>query len=58
MESKQSKMLSRSKNMCNKVIEEPETQITTSQENLSIGLQKRRHAINITSNPGYNVKLL
>ena len=58
MESKQSKMLSRTKNMCNKVIEEPETHVTTSQENLSIGLQKRRHAINITSNPGYNVKLL
>lgn len=55
MESKQSKMLNRSKNICNKVIEELETQITTSQENLNIGLQKRRHAINITSNPSYQV---
>lgn len=36
-------------------MEEPESQITTSQENLNIGLQKRRYAINITSNPGYNV---
>jgi len=40
--------------MCQKIGEEDD-EVITSQENLSIDLHRRRHAINITNNPGYRV---
>ncbi|KAG5682220.1 hypothetical protein PVAND_011586 [Polypedilum vanderplanki] len=42
----------RPKSLCQKIGEETD-EVITSQENLFIDLQRRRHAINITSNPGY-----
>jgi hypothetical protein len=53
MESKHSQA-NRPKSMCQKIGEE-EDEVITSQENLSIDLHRRRHAINITNNPGYRV---
>lgn len=54
MESKQTQS-NRPKSVCNKIGEEHEDDLITSQEKLNIGLQRRRHAINITNNPGYHV---
>lgn len=53
MESKHSQA-NRPKSMCQKIGEEDD-EVITSQENLSIDLHRRRHAINITNNPGYRV---
>jgi hypothetical protein len=44
----------RPKNLCQKIGEEPDD-IISSQESLHVDLHKRRHAINITNNPGYRV---
>jgi hypothetical protein len=52
-DSKQSQA-NRPKSLCQKIGEEPDD-IISSQENLHVDLHKRRHAINITSNPGYRV---
>ncbi|XP_070498804.1 uncharacterized protein Rgk2 isoform X2 [Chironomus tepperi] len=51
MESKHSQA-NRPKSMCQKIGEEDD-EVITSQENLSLDLHRRRHAINITNNPGY-----
>lgn len=56
MDSKQSQA-NRPKSLCQKIGEETED-VITSQENLHVDLQRRRHAINITSNPGYRVSLI
>lgn len=53
MDSKQSQA-NRPKSLCKKIGEEPDD-IIASQENLNIDLHRRRHAINITNNPGYRV---
>lgn len=53
MDSKQSQA-NRPKSLCQKIGEES-TDVITSQENLHLDLQRRRHAINITNNPGYRV---
>ena len=53
MESKHSQA-NRPKSMCQKIGEEDD-EVITSQENLSLDLHRRRHAINITNNPGYRV---
>lgn len=53
MDSKQSQA-NRPKSLCKKIGEEGED-VITSQENLHVDLQRRRHAINITNNPGYRV---
>lgn len=56
MESKQSQA-SRPKSLCQKIgEEESDDDEITSQENVSIDLNRRRHAINITDNPGYRVR--
>ena len=54
MESKHSQANNRPKSMCQKIGEEDD-EVITSQENLSVDLHRRRHAINITNNPGYRV---
>ena len=43
--------------MCQKIGEET-GDVITSQEKLNVDLQRRRHAINITNNPGYRVSLI
>lgn len=53
-DSKQSQA-NRPKSICQKVIGEEPDDLISSRENLHIDLQKRRHAINITNNPGYRV---
>lgn len=55
MDSKQSQA-NRPKSLCKKIGEEVED-VITSQENLHVDLQRRRHAINITNNPGYRVSI-
>lgn len=56
MESKQSQAL-RPKSLCQKIGEEEADDVITSKENLHVDLHRRRHAINITNNPGYRVSL-
>lgn len=56
MDSKQSQA-NRPKNLFQKIGEEPDD-VITSQENLNLDLHRRRHAINITNNPGYRVRLM
>jgi hypothetical protein len=46
----------RPKNLCQKIGEENDDDVITSHENLAIDLRRRRHAINITNNPGYRVR--
>lgn len=53
LDSKQSQV-NRPKSLCQKIGEET-NDVITSQENLNVDLHRRRHAINITSNPGYRV---
>jgi hypothetical protein len=53
MDSKQSQA-NRPKSLCQKIGEEADD-IIASQENLNVDLHRRRHAINITNNPGYRV---
>ena len=53
LDSKQSQA-NRPKSLCQKMVEET-NDVITSQENLHVDLQRRRHAINITNNPGYRV---
>lgn len=55
MDSKQSQA-NRPKSLCQKIGEEADD-VITSQENLNVDLHRRRHAINITNNPGYRVSL-
>lgn len=50
MESKQSQ--ARPKSLYAKIAEDD---VSNSQENISMNLNRRRHAINITNNPGYKV---
>lgn len=54
MDSKQSQA-NRPKSSCQKIGEEEVDDVITSQENLHVDLHRRRHAINITNNPGYRV---
>lgn len=56
MDSKQSQAI-RPKSLCQKIGEEEVDDVITSQENLNVDLHRRRHAINITNNPGYRVSL-
>lgn len=56
MDSKQSQAI-RPKSLCQKIGEEADD-VITSQENLHVDLHRRRHAINITSNPGYRVSFV
>lgn len=56
LDSKQSHA-NRPKSLCRKIGEESE-EVISSQENLHLDLHRRRHAINITSNPGYRVSLM
>ena len=53
MDSKQSQA-NRPKTLCKKIGEEADD-VISSREDLQIDLHRRRHAINITSNPGYRV---
>lgn len=53
LDSKQSQA-NRPKSLCKKIGEEADD-VITSQENLHVDLHRRRHAINITSNPCYRV---
>lgn len=54
MDSKQSQA-NRPKSLYQKIGEETNGDVINSQENLHVDLHRRRHAINITSNPGYRV---
>lgn len=54
LDSKQSQA-NRPKSLCQKIGEEANGDVISSQENLHVDLNRRRHAINITSNPGYRV---
>ncbi|CRK92527.1 CLUMA_CG006106, isoform A [Clunio marinus] len=56
MDSMQSQA-NRPKSLCKKIGEEADD-VITSQENLHVDLHKRRHAINITNNPGYRVSVI
>lgn len=51
METKQSQ--ARPKSLYTKIAEH---EISNSEENISMNLNRRRHAINITNNPGYKVR--
>jgi hypothetical protein len=55
MDSKQSQA-NRPKSVCQKIGEETDD-VITSRENLNVDLHRRRHAINITNNPGYRVSI-
>lgn len=56
MDSKQSQA-TRPKSLFQNIGEETDD-VITSQENLNLDLHRRRHAINITNNPGYRVRLI